>query len=105
VPTAKVITFADIADSFGGEEAVVVAVFLRISGEVPGNLFFILSKKAADELLHDVFGTREESEPFNELECSAISEIGNILTGSYLSSLSEFTSLKMIPSVPSLTVD
>ena len=34
-----------------------------------------------------------------------LSEIGNILAGSYLSSLADFTGLRMSPTVPSLAVD
>ena len=32
-------------------------------------------------------------------------ELGNILSGSYLSALSDFTGLKIYPTVPSLSVD
>lgn len=39
------------------------------------------------------------------MEWSALSEIGNILAGSYLSSLADFTSLSMIPTVPALAMD
>src|SRR5699024_2960344 len=36
---------------------------------------------------------------------SILQEIGNILTGSYLSALSDFTNINMKPSVPYLNVD
>ena len=36
---------------------------------------------------------------------SAMQELGNILSGSYLSALSDLTGLKIIPTVPSLSVD
>lgn len=39
------------------------------------------------------------------MEFSALSEIGNILAGSYLSSLADFTSLSMFPTVPALAMD
>lgn len=39
------------------------------------------------------------------MEISALSEIGNILAGSYLSSLADFTRLNMQPTVPSLAID
>lgn len=41
----------------------------------------------------------------SEMELSALSEIGNILAGSYLSSLADFTSLTMYPTVPALAMD
>ena len=36
---------------------------------------------------------------------SALKEIGNIITGAYLNSLSQLTNLKMVPSVPDLSID
>lgn len=43
--------------------------------------------------------------PSRRWEWSALSEIGNILAGSYLSSLADFTSLQMSPTVPALALD
>src|SRR5699024_2137612 len=40
-----------------------------------------------------------------ELAISILQESGHILTGSYLSSLSDFTNINMKPSVPYLNVD
>ena len=40
-----------------------------------------------------------------EMEISALKEIGNIITGAYLNSLSQLTNLKMLPSVPDLSID
>ena len=39
------------------------------------------------------------------MEISALKEIGNIITGAYLNSLSQLTNLKMLPSVPDLSID
>ena len=45
------------------------------------------------------------NEPFDEMDLSAMKEIGNIITGAYLNSLSQLTNLKMLPSVPDLNID
>jgi len=42
---------------------------------------------------------------FNDMEISALNEIGNILSGSYLSALADLTKLSMSPTVPSLAID
>ena len=39
------------------------------------------------------------------MECSALNEIGNIITGAYLSALSDLTKLTISASVPSLQID
>ncbi|MNV90376.1 CheY-P phosphatase CheC [compost metagenome] len=57
----------------------------------------LLSRIAGIEILSD--------QELGEMELSALSEIGNILAGSYLSSLADFTSLSMYPTVPALAMD
>lgn len=47
----------------------------------------------------------KEGLDFTDMEQSALSEIGNILAGSYLSSLADFTKLSMYPTVPGLAID
>ena len=42
---------------------------------------------------------------FGEMECSAIKEVGNIITGAYLNALSGLTNLKIVPSIPQLGID
>ena len=43
--------------------------------------------------------------PVSELGLSAMQEMGNILSGTYLSALSDFTGLKIYPTVPGLSID
>jgi chemotaxis protein CheC len=106
VPKVRMVPFEEIADSVGGSEQVVIAIFLRVEGETPGNLFFILTLESSKKLLKNLVGlTIVDDEHYSEMELSALSEIGNILAGSYLSSLADFTGLYMSPTVPSLAID
>ncbi|MFC6452021.1 MULTISPECIES: chemotaxis protein CheC [Paenibacillus] len=106
VPKVRVVAFEEIADSVGGAEEVVIAIFLRVEGETPGNLFFILTLESAKKLLRSLVGIMAtHDENYTEMELSALSEIGNILAGSYLSSLADFTQLAMSPTVPSIAID
>lgn len=106
VPKARMVPFEEVAESVGGAERVVIAVFLRVEGETPGNLFFILTHQSAKRLLKNVAKIDGASdEDFSEMELSALNEIGNILAGSYLTSLADFTKLNMYPTVPSLAID
>lgn len=104
VPDVSIIGFDEIADVVGGPEEVVVSVFLRIEGELPGCMFFTLSLHSARQLLESIMVNENEGE-FDELELSALQEVGNILSGSYLSSLADFTGLNLQPSVPALAID
>ncbi|MCC3376215.1 chemotaxis protein CheC [Cohnella sp. REN36] len=106
VPTVSFIPFEEIADRVGGPEEVVVAVFLRVEGEAPGNIFFLMSREQARGLLQGLLAFETTGgETFTEMEMSALSEIGNILAGSYLSSLADLTGLPLSPTVPSIAVD
>jgi chemotaxis protein CheC len=106
VPKVRMVPFEEIADSVGGAEQVVIAIFLRVEGETPGNLFFILTLESSKKLLRNLVGIEVvHDEEYTEMELSALSEIGNILAGSYLTSLADFTNLNMSPTVPALAID
>lgn len=106
VPSVRILSFAQVAEVFGGAEQVVIGIYLRVEGEAAGNMFFILTRHHAKKLLRNLVGLNANDEAeFSDMDISALSEIGNILVGSYLTSLCNFTNLKMIPTVPALSID
>ncbi|UVI32520.1 chemotaxis protein CheC [Paenibacillus spongiae] len=106
VPTVSLIPFEQVADKVGGFEQVVVAIYLRVEGDAPGNMFFLIHEDSAKKLLKNLLSIDvQEDASYSEMEFSALSEIGNILAGSYLSSLADFTRLSMSPTVPAIAVD
>ena len=71
-----------------------------------GSIMFILQIKAARSLVNILMDrSLEDKKEFEEMELSALQEIGNILASSYLSSLSSLTKLSIMPSVPELAID
>ena len=50
-------------------------------------------------------GMEMEGDDFSEMEYSAMKEVGNIITGAYLNSLSSLTNLKIFPTIPDIAVD
>lgn len=106
VPKVSLLPFEEVAERVGGSEQVVIAVYLRVDGDAPGNMFFIIQEDAAKRLLRQLLALDcDTSDSYSEMEMSALCEIGNILAGSYLSSLADFTKLSMSPSVPSAARD
>ncbi|NHM29817.1 chemotaxis protein CheC [Neobacillus terrae] len=108
VPDVKIVSFDEIVELAGGADSVAAGVFLRIEGEAPGNMFFILPLPQAENFIRQMIGEEEFSfsNPIpNEMAFSALQELGNILAGSYLSALSDFTDLALYPSVPALSID
>ena len=88
-----------------GVESVMAVFYLGIEGDIKGSIMFLLEKKAAKHLVGKLMGMESEGDEFTEMEFSALKEVGNIITGSYLNSLSSITNLAIYPSVPDLTVD
>jgi chemotaxis protein CheC len=106
VPKVKIMGFDTVSQILGGEEMLVVGILLNVTGDITGNMMFILDISAARKLVNILIGTNEITDlEFNELELSALKEIGNILTASYLSALAGLTNLKILPSVPELAID
>ncbi|MBT2688580.1 chemotaxis protein CheC [Bacillus sp. ISL-47] len=108
VPDVRVVSFEEMMDMAGGSDNIVAGVFLRIEGDAPGSMFFVLPLKQAEIFIQALPGSivfNAEETPYNELALSALQELGNILSGSYLSSLSDFTNLSLFPSVPMLSID
>lgn len=106
VPAVRLVEFDEVMELAGGAEKEVVSVFLRIEGEAPGSMFFILSPEQGEAFVERMTGIKVQGfdEP-DELAVSALQELGNILSGSYLTALSDFTQLDIYPSVPSLSID
>lgn len=105
VPQVKIVGLDEVADFVGGAETVVVGVYLRITGDVPGNMFFVMNIESAKGLVKQMMSVDLVKDSFSDMELSALGEIGNILIGSYLSSLADFTNLNMQPTVPALAID
>lgn len=105
VPQVQLLEFKDLGAAMGGEEVVMAGIYLAIDGDIKGSIMFLLEKKAAKHLVGKLMGMESEEEGLSEMELSALQEVGNIITGAYLNSLSSITNLTIYPSVPDLTVD
>ncbi|GAB0167144.1 MULTISPECIES: chemotaxis protein CheC [Lysinibacillus] len=108
VPKVEMVSFNDMMELAGGSENVVVGIYLRIEGDAEGSMFFILPIEQANRFIRRLIFDESfdfKKRPVSELGLSAMQEMGNILSGSYLSALSDFTNLKIYPTVPGLSVD
>lgn len=106
VPKVDLLDFNQVGEAMGGEEQIMAGIYLGVQGDITGSIMFLLEEKSAHDLVSKLMGTKVENDKeFNEMEISALKEIGNIITGSYLSSLSSLTNLNIIASVPDLSID
>ena len=110
VPTVALLPFDNISSFIGSEEKTVVGLLLEIQGDIDGMMMFLFDMKSAHHLVNslmmrDVHQDENGMADFSEMEMSALNEIGNIVSGSYLSALSGLTGMKMVSSVPALSID
>ena len=109
VPLVKILPLKDVPDWLGGPEKEVLAVYLTMSGAANGHILFVMTiedaLKIMNILLGDLTPSREQVLDMDEIARSAMEEIGNILSSSYLSALADFTGLRLNHSVPALAID
>ena len=112
VPQVQLLDFNVLGDTVGGEDEIMAGIYLQVEGDIQGNMMFIQKKVSAAHLINKMMAGMIEIKDeevadyeFGEMECSAIKEVGNIITGAYLNALSSLTNLKIYPSVPQLAID
>ncbi len=106
VPQIRIMGFGEVNEVLGGAETPVVGILLGVLGDVTGYILFVLEQNAANMLVNILMGKKpDEKMEYDEISLSALKEVGNILTGSYLSALSSLTGLKIMPDVPALAID
>lgn len=105
VPQVRLMEFKEVGTTMGGEDQLVAGIYLGVEGDITGSIMFIQRKESARNMVSKLMGMELEGEDFNEIELSALKEIGNIITGAYLNSLSTLTNFCIYPSVPELCID
>ena len=105
VPKVGLLEFKEVGTAMGGEEQIMAGIYLGVEGDITGSIMFLLEKNSARFLVSKLMGMEMEGDDFSEMEFSALKEVGNIITGAYLNSLSSLTNLKIFPTIPDIAVD
>lgn len=104
VPVVKVAPLQDVPDSFGNPENLVTATFCEAECPEFGLVVvFVMPLEAAQNIIQKILP--DSSGEIGEMESSLLMELGNIITGSYLSALSFMTNLTFNASPPKLGID
>ncbi len=108
IPDTKFIDISDFADYLGGAEKIVSAIYVPITGSINGEAIFIFPQQGSNELidllLNQPIGTNKKIDD-SMLGESAFKELSNILTGSFLNSLSKMLDIQIMPSPPHVATD
>lgn len=104
VPKVNIMELSEVPELYGGADVAVIGITLRVLGEAPGHMLFLLDRSSARKLIH-VLGLGQVGTTFTDMEISALKEIVNILSGSYLNAFNQMTGFSMIQSVPAFAMD
>lgn len=105
VPRVILKNIQDVPQVAGGPEAIVAGLYFQILGDARGNIFMIFPEDSAHTLVSMMRGGAEDLDLSNEINLSAMKEVGNILTSAFLNAISQLAGLSLIPSVPGFACD
>jgi chemotaxis protein CheC len=105
VPAIKAVDISELGTYMGEEAAAMVA--FELQGEIPhgGFVIFYITKESAIRLTNTMLGLTDMNRTMNEMDESAIIEVGNIMVSAFLDATAELLGFVMLPSPPSLTID
>lgn len=100
MPLEKTVSLA------GGDEELVSCVSVRLTGEVPGMVLFLFNHESTLKLVDMLMGLEPgTTAELDEMGASAVMEVGNVLTGSFISAIYSMTSLDIHAAVPMFAHD
>ncbi|MCF8009916.1 MAG: chemotaxis protein CheC [Clostridiales bacterium] len=106
VPNAGFYPVEKVVSLTGGEEKLVSCVSLRVLGDIQGTIMFVFEEESTYLLVDFLMGNPEGStNTLDDMGKSAVQEVGNVLTGSFINALSSMTQFKMITTVPVFAFD
>ena len=105
VPGIKAVDIADLG-SYMGEESAAMVVF-ELQGEIQhgGFIIFYITRESAIRLTNTMLGLTDMNRTMNEMDESALLEVGNIMVSAFLDATAELLGFVMLPSPPAMTID
>jgi chemotaxis protein CheC len=105
IPELKLVPIERVPDMMGQAEQVFTVVVLKISGDAPGTMFLLFNPTDAIVIAELVTQRKNVEGKLSEEDKEAIKEIGNVISGAALASLSSFLGLHLLQSIPYSTTD
>ena len=88
VPKVELLEVSKLGSAICPEEEIIVGIFLEVQTDINGSMMFLMKMDSARFLVNKLMGRNTEDEKeFDEMDLSALKEIGNIIAASYLLSL------------------
>ncbi len=101
VPRVRLSRLADVIPGLAGPEGTLIAVSMRMMGDLTGDALFVLNdataRRLAGVLLH---GAPETIDLASAMVRSGLQEVGNIMVAAFFNALATCLGMLLMPSVP-----
>ncbi len=105
-PESRLIPIGQVGETMGGDEASVGGIYIEVQGDLRGGILLVLpfnNLLEMEDLVHGrPVGTTTE---LSNVDLSAMCEMGNILSASFINTMADSTGLMVAPGVPEISVD
>lgn len=106
LPEVKIMGYDEAINVMGGPESIVAGVLVRMSGEINGMMLYIQRLDFINMVLETVLSKKiNYYEELNQIDTSALVEIGNIIISSYISAISKLAGISINLSVPGIAIN
>jgi chemotaxis protein CheC len=106
LPDVKIAGFNEAVTMLGNPEEPVAAILVQMSGDMDGIMLFLLKMDFINAVLQTMLGKSVSNySELDELEISALTEVGNIMISSYVNALSGLADMEIDLSVPAISIN
>ena len=100
-PKVNLIPYEEIFEN--DAEDLAYAVVIRVLGDAPGNMLFIIDENSLLDIISSLCG--QCGNEVNEMGLSVLAEVGNIISSTYINAIASLTNLNLTLSVPAVASD
>ena len=106
MPEVRIMGYNEAIEWIGGPEAVTAGVLVKMSGDIGGIMLSVQKLELVNFILETMLGQGIQSyEELEELQQSALIEIGNIMISAFVTALSGLAGIDINLTVPAFAVD
>lgn len=106
LPEVRIMGYNEAIEWIGGAEAITAGVLVKVSGQVNGIMLAVQQLDFVNLVLGSMLNEHIRSyNELNDIDSSALIEVGNIIISTFMNSFSSLTGVTLDLTVPAFTVD
>lgn len=106
LPEVRIMEYNEAIDWIGGAEAITAGVLVKMGGQINGIMLSVQQIDFVNLVLSSMLGkTIVDYSDLDDIESSALVEIGNIMISSFINAICSLGDLSVTLTVPAFTVD